>query len=73
LYILDNCIFSFISITDDTFYFCILDVNGEMLSTTEKDNIVSTDVQNKDFDADITDIPIHCGEYMIKIFSPIAD
>jgi len=39
-----------------------------MLSTTEKDNIVSTDVQNKNFDA-----PIHCGEYMVKIFSPIAD
>jgi len=44
-----------------------------MLSTTEKDNIVSTDVQNKNFDADITGIPIHCGEYMVKIFSPIAD
>jgi len=44
-----------------------------MLSTTEKNNIVSNDVQNGDFDADITGIPIHCGEYMVKIFSPIAD
>jgi len=42
-----------------------------MLSTTEKNNIVSNDVQNKNFDADIT--PIYYGEYMVKIFSPIAD
>jgi len=57
----------------NTFYFCILDINGGMLFNNKKDNIISTHVQNKDSDADVTSLPIYFGEYTIKIFLLIAD
>lgn len=57
----------------NTFYFFILDVNEAMLFTTEKDIIISTDVQNKHSDTDLIDVPIHYGKYIVKISSTIAD